>query len=228
MANNEVFGVSDWEMRPTRRLYIVNGSDLVTAKKQQAFLPTEENSTILSAEPVVRTWVDSSVDTPAKMNDGAQRFVRPSKALLAAGKPVYFANADAKDWDVKASGKLHAIFAGDDFEVQVPFFDTTQSYNPGDKLYIKKAGADGEDETAAPSILTNKSTEAMGTVVVGIVSKGVIDLGSQATQNVPAGQTIEAPNGVSNLVQGGPRAWANDTGSRYVLQFYTKFIPAQA
>ena len=209
MADDEVFGVGGWEMRPTRRLYIVNGSDLVTAKKQQAFLPTKDP--ILSGEPVVRVWGDS---------DNANKQVFKKATGNDSKAPVYFANADAGDWDVKASGKLPAIFAGDDFEVQTPFFDTTKQYKPGDALYIG-AGSTGNVNGHA-IVTTDKSTDG---TIVGYVSKGVIDLGSQATQNVPASSGEIAEGG---YIQGGPRAWVNDTGSQYVLQFYTKFIPAQA
>ena len=221
MANNEEFGVSGWIARPTRRLYIVNGSDLVTAKKQQAFLPTEDP--ILSGEPVVRVWGEGANDQVFKTAAGNMT----NKA------PVYFANADAGDWDVKASGKLPAIFAGDDFEVQTAFFDTTQSYTPGQALYI----AAGANELVGHAMVTNQASADK--TIVGYVSKGVIDLGSlskndtqngvgvagASTQNVPTGENPIAEGG---YVTGGPRAWANDTGSRYVLQFYTKFIPAQA
>lgn len=226
MANNEVFGVSGWIARPTRRLYIVNGSDLVTAKKQQAFLPTADP--ILSGEPVVRVWGSGD-------NANGQVFKKATGNDSKA--PVYFANADAGDWDVKASGKLPAIFAGDDFEIQTPFFDTTVEYKPGAALYIGAGNAGNVDGHA---IVT--TTESTDKTIVGYVSKGVIDLGSinkndtqngvgtdeAGSQNVPAGGEIEAPNGVTNSVKGGPRAWTNDTGSQYVLQFYTKFIPAQA
>ena len=217
MANTEKFGASGWVARPTRRLYIVNGSDLVTAKKQQAFLPTSDP--ILSGEPVVRVW-----------GEGNEQVFKTAAGNMAKSTPVYFANADATDWDVQASGKLPAIFAGDDFEVQTPFFDAAQTYNPGDALYIKKAvAADGILKDHA--IVTNKSDDAGVAIktIVGYVSKGVIDLGSQATQNVPVGngQQTQADQRIET-VTGGPRAWANDTGSQYVLQFYTKFIPAQA
>lgn len=209
MANNEVFGVSGWEMRPTRRLYIVNGSDLVTAKKQQAFLPTKDP--ILSGEPVVRVWGDT---------DLANKQVFKKATGNDSKAPVYFANADAGDWDVKASGKLPAIFAGDDFEIQTPFFDATKQYKPGAALYIGTGTTGNIDGHAI--VTTDKSTDG---TIVGYVSKGVIDLGTQDTQNVPAstGEILEGGH-----IVGGPRAWVNDTGSQYVLQFYTKFIPAQA
>lgn len=211
MANNEKFGVSGWEMRPTRRLYIVNGSDLVTAKKQQAFLPTEENSTILSGEPVVRVWGASD-------NANGQVFKKATGNDSKA--PVYFANADASDWDVQASGKLPAIFAGDDFEIQTPFFDATKQYKPGAALYIGTGTTGSINDHAI--VTTDASTDG---TIVGYVSKGVIDLGTQDTQNVPA-STGEITEG--GHIVGGPRAWVNDTGSQYVLQFYTKFIPSQA
>lgn len=204
MANTEKFGVSGWVKRPTRRLYIVNGSDLVTAKKQQAFLPTSDP--ILSGEPVVRVWGEGN----------EQVFKTASTANMTTKTPVYFANADATDWDVKASGKLPAIFAGDDFEVQTPFFDTSKTYNPGDALYISKTASNGH------AIVTNAFSDATIKTIVGYVSKGKINLGTQETQNVPASSGPIAENGD---IQGGPRAWVNDTGSEFVLQFYTKFIP---
>lgn len=211
MANTEKFGVSGWVARPTRRLYIVNGSDLVTAKKQQAFLPTSDP--ILSGEPVVRVW-----------GEGNEQVFKTAAGNMANSAPVYFANADATDWDVQASGKLPAIFAGDDFEVQTPFFDTTKTYNPGEALYVVA----GTGVVAGHAMVTNAAPVADKTIV-GYVSKGVIDLGSQTTQNVPAGngQQAQADQRIET-VTGGPRAWANDTGSQYVLQFYTKFIPEQA
>ena len=216
---NNMNGGWNVRQRETRRLYIVNGSDLVTAKKQQAFLPCPAN--VLSGQPVAREIV-GDVDC----------FVKAT----AKAKAIYFANADAVDHDVQACGKLPAIFAGDDYEIQTPFFDQTQVYNPGDKLYIN---ADGN--------VTNLPSE--GATVVGIVSKGVIDLGSseavdtvwarQGDTSVTGGITFDPVSGSATVadptsgtiaygeqITGGPAVWTNDTGSKYVLQFYTKNISA--
>lgn len=208
MANKEKFGVSGWEKRPTRRMYIVNGSDLVTAKKQQAFLPVDEGKVVLSGEPVSREW-----------GTDEQIFKNPS----ANSTSIYFANADSFDWDVKGAGKLPAIYCGDDFEVQTAFFDTSKDYKPGDLLYIKQAPSEQQDGTAGHFIVTNaKGDSFVGKEhVVGVVSKGVIKLGSVTAQNGGIRVT-------SNAIVGGPRNWVNDTGSNVVLQFYTKWIPVQA
>ena len=218
MANKEKFGVSGWEKRPTRRMYIVNGSDLVTAKKQQAFLPVDEGKVILSGEPVSREW-----------GNDEQIFKNPS----ADSTSIYFANADSFDWDVKGAGKLPAIYCGDDFEVQTAFFDTSKDYKPGDLLYIKSAASEQQDGTAGHYILTNVKDDGFTSEpgnndkkgdkasVVGVVSKGVIKLGSVSAQNGDI--KVDA-----NAIVGGPRNWVNDTGSNVVLQFYTKWIPVQA
>jgi hypothetical protein len=218
MANNVQFGQYGWNSRPKRRLYIVNGSKLVTAEKQQAFLPF--TGTILSGQPVARVF-----------NNSTDQF----QLANATSEMVYFANADSEDWDVKACGKLPAIYSGDDFEIQTPFFDEEQTYTAGDKLYIK-VGANGP-------VVTKE--EGNGPVV-GIVSKGVINLGAAnegsiglgfvagSVQNTDPYTYANAHTGVSattvqnGAIAGGPRAWTNDTGSQYVLQFYTKYIPAAA
>ena len=215
MANKEKFGQSGWVARQTRRLYIVNGSDLVTAKKQQAFLPPSA-TTILSGQPIMRVW------------SGNNQVFSPITGTTVTG-PIYFANADALDHDVQAVGKLPAIYSGDDFEIQVPdaFFDSTKTYTPGQKLYINGTSFK----------VTNESTGAVTfnseTVVVGVVSKGKIDLGSTAPQF--GGTAIDVGDGdywnqyanaasaqTDNVLTGGPSVWVNDTGTRYVLQFYTK------
>lgn len=217
MANKAKFGQAGWIARPNRRLYIVNGSKLVTAEKQQAFLPADGE--ITSGQAVERVWKgDEEV----------------FQVATAASKSVYFANADSKDWDVQACGKLPAIYSGDDFEIQTPFFDQTVVYNPGDKLYVSAGGVVTKTANSGP--------------VVGIVSKGVINLGSYAQQPENTNYYVEAqPAAVSlnatgytyknahtgvngsieeGLITGGPRVWTNDTESQYVLQFYTKCIPA--
>ena len=212
---NNMNGGWDVRQRKTRRLYIVNGSDLVTAKKQQAFLPCPDD--VLSGQPVAREIVG-----------GEDRFVK----VTPKAKAIYFANADAIDHDVQACGKLPAIFAGDDFEIQTPFFDQTKVYNPGDKLYINTDGN-----------VTNVASD--GATVVGIVSKGVIDLGSSAAvTKIWDGQGTASADGTITIasdsvaapatgtiaygeqITGGPAVWTNDTGSKYVLQFYTKNISA--
>lgn len=219
MANNVQFGQYGWNSRPTRRLYIVNGSKLVTAEKQQAFLPF--TGTILSGQPVARVF-----------NNSTDQF----QLANATSEMVYFANADSEDWDVKACGKLPAIYSGDDFEIQTPFFDEEQTYTAGDKLYIK-VGANGP-------VVTN---DAGSGPVVGIVSKGVINLGTPEAGMIGTGFVagsvkntdpytyqnahigMDAAATVSDgAISGGPRVWTNDTGSQYVLQFYTKYIPAAA
>ena len=221
MANKAKFGQAGWIARPTRRLYIVNGSKLVTAEKQQAFLPAvvADNQTILSGQPVSREWV------------GNEEVFKPA---TATSKCIYFANADLEDWDVQACGKLPAIYSGDDFEIQTPFFDEDQIYNAGEKLYVDANG-----------LVTNVAGNGP---VVGIVSKGVINLGSYAQQPEGKKYYVEAQPASASLAQGaykyqnahtgvtstvtdgaisgGPRVWTNDTKSQYVLQFYTKCIPA--
>lgn len=201
----------DVRQRETRRLYIVNGSDLVTAKKQQAFLPCPDD--VLSGQPVAREIVG-----------GEDRFVK----VTPKAKAIYFANADAIDHDVQACGKLPAIFAGDDYEIQTPFFDDTKVYNPGEPLYVNAAGK-----------VTNVLPEA-GSTIVGIVSKGVINLGSSeavatawvrqgdavASQSTTAGAPTAGTIAYGEQITGGPAVWTNDTGSKYVLQFYTKNISA--
>lgn len=219
---NNMNGGWSVRQRATRRLYIVNGSDLVTAKKQQAFLPCPDG--VLSGQPVAR-----------KIVDGVDCFVKAA----ATDPAIYFANADATDHDVQACGKLPAIFAGDDYEIQTPFFDKTQVYNPGDELYIKL------DDAGNP-IVTKGG--AAGQTIVGIVSKGVIDLGSsEAVKTSWVGQGDASATGTIDLDQtpaevtvadptiaygeqitGGPAVWTNDTGSKYVLQFYTRNIQTKA
>lgn len=218
---NNMNGGWSVRQRKERRLYIVNGSDLVTAKKQQAFLPCPAD--VLSGQPVAR-----------KIVDGVDCFVKAA----ATDPAIYFANADATDHDVQACGKLPAIFAGDDYEIQTPFFDKTQVYNPGDELYIKL------DDDGNP-IVTKGG--AAGQTIVGIVSKGVIDLGSseavktdwvgqgdavaEGTITIASGSVAEgatAKIAYGEQITGGPAVWTNDTGSKYVLQFYTKNIQTKA
>ena len=234
MANKVQFGQSGWNARPTRRLYIVNGSKLVTAEKQQAFLRPAE--VITSGEVVNRAW-----------SSDEEVF---SKAAASTATAVYFANADSSDWDVQACGKLPAIYAGDDFEIQTPFFDSesTTDYVAGTPLYIKSVTINGEAYSGVTS------DASVGGPIVGIVSKGIINLGSYANINAnvaynnsgeaqPTGAALstgaytyqnahigmDAAATVNNgVINGGPRVWTNDTGSQYVLQFYTKYIPAAA
>lgn len=228
MANNAKFGQSGWIARPTRRLYIVNGSKLVTAEKQQAFLPVANSiiaakGIIASGEAVARVWEDNN-----------EVFIKASDAT-ATPTSIYFANADSIDWDVQACGKLPAIYAGDDFEIQTPFFDTDKIYKAGDPLYVAEVTIDNVKYSGV-------SNEGTGPVV-GIVSKGVINLGTAGTgsiglgfnsatkKNTVAYEYANAHTGVNadvedGAIAGGPRVWTNDTGSQYVLQFYTKCIPA--
>lgn len=191
------FGQSGFAKRQNRRLYIVNGSQLVTAEKQQAYLPVATGVEVLSAQPVIR----------ATAADGSQVWTKDYADFSA--NTVYFANADSSDFDVVAAGKLPAIFAGEKFEVQSPFFvDEGAEYQAGDKLTLD---ADGLLKVAAD-----------GDEVVGVVSAGVINLAN--AEDISGGFTNEQiAAGVSgdSVVSGGPRTWLNDTGSNKVLQFYT-------
>lgn len=208
-------GAAGFKMRATRRIYVVRGSELVDGSKQTLALPTDDKA-ILSAEPVV-----SVKDTSA----GILKFEQPSSSNIASGA-VYFALADGMDFDVIGSGKLPAIFAGDKFEIETPFFDTTKTYTPGQKLYLQLATAVSVDAGNKPSdggcVLTNDGsgsnvlTDGSNPVVVGIVTQGVLAFDGSNVGEVPV-------TGSDTAVKGGPRVWANDTGSSQVLRFSTAY-----
>lgn len=189
--------------REYRRLYIVNGSELVTATKQQAFLPYdggEDNVDVFSGQPVARV-----------PGDFGTKFVKATDDNASA--TIYWATSDSTDKDVLASGKLGAIYTGDKFEIQTPFFDTTKTYLPGDKLVLNAEGkvtvlaiGEGEGEFESESAAAGK--------IIGVVSAGVIEFGAGAPITV---ETVSD----KEYIQGGPSVWVNDTGSQKVLQFYT-------
>lgn len=210
-------GAAGFRMRATRRIYVVRGSELVDGSKQTLALPTDDKA-ILSAEPVV-----SVKDTSA----GMLKFEQPSDSNITSGA-VYFALADAMDFDVIGSGKLPAIFAGDKFEIETPFFDTTKTYTPGEKLYLMPVGdasiGVGNKPSDGGCILTNDGsgdtvlTDGSGgaPIVVGIVTQGVLAFDGSNLGEVPV-------DGSGTTVTGGPRVWANDTGTSQVLRFSTAY-----
>ena len=235
-SNKVKFGRVGFSPRATRRLYIVNGSEPVTAVKQQAFLPvvttTLESGLNFSPSDVVKS-ADAIVRT-------AEGWIKPNAGVKttqpsAGRQPVYFATADSTDFDVEAVGKLGAIYAGDKFEVQTPFFDAAQTYNSGDKLYlVPNTNTDAGNTPGAGVMISNTvpSAETIGAgkygiyPVVGIVSKGVVRFANTVDANgvyAPVDKmdvAVNVPAG-TNSVAGGPRNWANDTQSTSVLQFYT-------
>lgn len=199
-------GTNSFNKRKFRRLYIVTGSELVTATKQQAFLPAGASVSCYSGEALVRTRATSGGEQTwaAPDADGDNANINTSGKTPA----IYFANADSDDLDVSASGKIPGIYCGDKFEVQTPFFDTTKTYNPGDKLRLIASTAKTAGRTGF--ILTNDMTTAGTYDVVGIVSKGVLEFSNGTALSIS-----------SNKVAGGPAVWVNDTQSSKVLQFYT-------
>lgn len=197
-------GTNGFNKRVYRRLYIVTGSELVTATKQQAFLPAGASVTCYSGEALVRT----------RATGGAQSWEKPSATNVNAGTnpAIYFANADSDDFDVLASGKIPGIYAGDKFEVQSPFFDTSKTYNPGDKLVLVASANMGRTGYMLTNDLAEPSSGSTTYDVVGIVSKGVVEFNNGTAVTVATGTAV---------VTGGPAVWVNDTQSTKVLQFYT-------
>lgn len=204
-------GINREERRPAR-LNICQGSDLTTAMKRTAAYPASETLKVWSGEPVTAVAKLENADGVEFQNISS-----------AAPANVWWAFSDydnnGRDFDNMAIKKLDAIYGGDKFEITTPFFDKSEAYNPGDKLYLTAKTGNAASEPKGGWMITSKKPEGTP-VVIGHVSDGVINLGGDGVEH---GISV-APTDTSadQFIVGGPRTYTNDTSSKYVLKFFTE------
>lgn len=141
MPSDTVFNVGFYQ-RPKRRIYVLRGFDPVATDSITHNAPVAPGVTILSGQVI-------SLDANGQWVLGG-----------TTGKPVYFALSDSTDTDVRSSGYLPALSVLGEFEIETAWFNTSVTYNDGDKLTYDANGL------VVP--VTNAATQD----VVGFVSRG--------------------------------------------------------
>lgn len=215
-------GTVGFQKRKTAEIRILNGDALIAGTHLAPCLPVDlsDGNGFLSGEPMVmKAGGDLGAPVFTKASD-------LSKGTVCFAVEDFIGVGGVPTTVADASGLLQGIStlnAGT--EIATAFFNTTVTYAPGDALTVKAlVGTAPAGNAPVGGYVVDKASD--GDVVIGYVTKGVIDSGTSVmvdsnpskpyTDGQPLGTTTVSG---ADYTTGGNAVWVNDSLTTQMLQF---------